>query len=188
MPGPLHRFFAEDHRRLDALLRRSVEEPSRVDTAPFGEFRAGILRHIGMEEKVLFVAARRARGGEPLPIAAGLRVDHGAIAALLVPTPTPDLVAKIVSVLAPHNLREEEPGGAYDACDAALGTIAAETLVEELRTFPGVPLKPYNDAPEALKHIETTLALSRRQWRESSHPASDPPSNGQEGEPCEQDS
>jgi hypothetical protein len=65
MHGPLHRFFGADHRRLDALLRGSIAEPGRVDPAPFGEFQAGILRHIGMEEKVLFVAARRARGGEP---------------------------------------------------------------------------------------------------------------------------
>jgi len=177
MPGPLHRFFAEDHRRLDALLKCSVGEPGRVDPAPFEEFRAGILRHIGMEEKVLFVAARKARGGEPLPIAARLRVDHGAIAALLVPTPTPALVAEIVSVLSPHNRREEEPGGAYEECDSALGTAAAEALVEELRTFPEVPLKPYNDGPEVMKHIELTLEPARRQWLEPPHPAPDPPSN-----------
>ena len=74
-----------------------------------------------------------------------------------------ELVAKIGSVLSAHNRREEEPGGAYDACDATLGS-AAEALLEELRAFPEVPLKPYNDGPEVMKHIETTLELSRRQW------------------------
>jgi len=175
MPGPLHRFFSEDHRRLHALLERAVAEPGRVDHAPFAEFRAGILRHIGMEEKVLFTAAREARGGEPLPLAARLRVDHGAIAALLVPTPTPTLVAELVSVLSPHNRREEDPGGAYDGCDAALGTAAAEALVDELRAFPGVPLKPYNDGPEVMAHVESTLEASRRQWKE-------PPPAGHEKE------
>ena len=164
MRGPLHLFFSADHRRLDALLRRSTEEPGRVDLAPFAEFRAGILRHIGMEEKVLFVAARRARGGEPLGLAAPLRVDHGAIAALLVPTPTPALVSDLVSILVPHNRREEEAGGVYEACDAALGQAAAARLVEQLRAFPGVPLKPYNDAPEVTKHIEENVASARRQW------------------------
>lgn len=163
MPGPLHRFFAEDHRRLGALLERSIAEPGTVDLDPFEEFRAGILRHIGMEEKVLFVAAREARGGDPLPVAARLRVDHGAIASLLVPTPTAALVAEIVSVLTPHNRREEEEGGVYDACDEALGAAAVD-LVKELEAFPAVPLKPYNDGPEVMKHIETTLELSRRQW------------------------
>jgi len=166
MNGPLHRFFSADHRRLDELLRRSTAEPGRVDLAAFGEFRAGLLKHIGMEEKVLFVAAREARGGQPLPIAAGLRVDHGAIAALLVPTPTPAIVAEIRSVLVPHNHREEEPDGAYDACDAALGPAGAERLVEQLRSFPEVPLKPYNDGPQVMKHIAENLELSRRQWLE----------------------
>lgn len=163
MHGPLHRFFAEDHRRLGTLLERSIADPDTVDLDPFGEFRAGILRHIGMEEKVLFVAARKARGGDPLPLAARLRVDHGAIASLLVATPTPALVAEIESVLTPHNRREEEAGGVYDACDQALGA-AAQDLVKELEAFPAVPLKPYNDGPEVMRHIEATLEQSRRQW------------------------
>jgi Hemerythrin HHE cation binding domain len=164
--GPLHRFFAADHRRLDALLQRSLSVPGQVDLVPFGEFRAGILKHIGMEEKVLFPAARHAREA-PLALAARLRVDHGAIAALLVPTPTPALVAEILSVLGPHNRREEEPGGIYDACDEAVGPAEAERLVQELRAFPEVPLKAYNDGPAILAHIQETLELSRRQWRES---------------------
>jgi hypothetical protein len=165
MNGPLHRFFAEDHRRLGALLGRSVAEPGQVDLEPFNAFRAGILRHIGMEEKVLFPALREARGGEPHPGAAGLRVDHGAIAAILVATPTPDLVGEIISVLTPHNRREEESGGVYEACDEALGPDAAERMVEELRAFPEPPLKPYNDGPAVVKHIRETLdkARGRRQ-------------------------
>jgi len=163
MRGPLHRFFAADHRRLDDLLRRSTAGSGAVDGILFGAFRAGLLRHIGMEEKVLFTAARAARGGEPLPIAARLRVDHGALAALLVPTPTRNIVAEILSVLGPHNRREEGPGGVYDACDAALGE-AAERLVAELAEFPEPPLKPCNDAPEVFRHIAANLDLSRRQW------------------------
>ncbi len=164
MQGPLHRFFSADHRRLDALLRRSIADPGRVDLVPFGAFRAGILRHIGMEEKYLFVIARAARGGRPLDLAASLRVDHAAIAALLVPTPTPAIADDLLSVLVPHNRREEEAGGAYDASDEALGLAEAERLVAELESFPEPPLKPYNDGPGVAKHIAETLALSRRQW------------------------
>ena len=151
MPGPLHLFFSADHRRLDELLRRALAGAGAIDLGPFGAFRAGLLRHIGMEEKVLFAAAREARGGEPLPLAERLRVDHGAIAALLVPTPTRELVAQILSVLGPHNVREEEPDGVYDACDRALGRAAAERLVAELQGFPEPPLKPYNDGPAVME-------------------------------------
>jgi hypothetical protein len=164
--GPLHLFFSADHRRLEGLLRRATEGPGPVELEAYGAFRAGLLRHIAMEEKLLFAAAREARGGEPLPIAERLRVDHGAIAALLVPTPTRALVAEILSVLGPHNGREEEPGGAYDACDRALGQAASARLVEELRAFPEPPLKPYNDTPAVMSHIETNLELARRQWLE----------------------
>jgi hypothetical protein len=163
MNGPLHRFFAADHRRLGTLLERSISEGGGVDLEPFDEFRAGILRHIGMEEKVLFPAIREGRRGEPHPGAAGLRVDHGAIAAILVATPTPALIGQIASILKPHNRREEEPGGVYEAADEALGPATAERLLEELRAFPEPPLKPYNDAPGVMKHIQETLEKARRQ-------------------------
>jgi hypothetical protein len=167
MNGPLHCFFAADHRRLDDLLTRSAAGPGAIDLALFSAFRGGLLRHVGMEEKRLFPAVRAARGGEALPITARLRVDHGALAALLVPTPTSEIVAEIVAVLGPHNRREEAPGGVYDACDLALGPLEAGRLVSELTEFPEPPLKPYNDAPEVLRHIEANLDLSRRQWAEA---------------------
>jgi hypothetical protein len=167
--GILHRFFAADHDRLDDLLRRACAA-DRIDLELIGRFRAGLLRHIGMEEKVLLVAAREARGGRPLPIAERLRVDHGAIASLLVPTPTPAIVAELLAVLGPHNRREEEPGGAYDACDQAIGRAAAAQLVEGLRAFPEAPLKPWTDGPEVMKHIQVNLELSRRQWAEMDGP------------------
>ena len=93
MNGPLSSFFVRDHRRLDALLKKAVAD-GHVDARPYAEFRAGILRHIGMEERILIPAARRARGGQALPIARLLRLDHGAIAALLVPPPRPEIIER----------------------------------------------------------------------------------------------
>ncbi|HVO11391.1 MAG TPA: hemerythrin domain-containing protein [Vicinamibacteria bacterium] len=165
MAGPLHRFFAADHDRLDALLRQALAQPGGVDRGPFDALRAGLLRHIGMEEKLLFPAARSLRP-ELLAITSRLRVDHGAIAALLVPSPTALVVDDLLSVLGPHNRREEDDGGVYDACDAALGEAAARRMVEQLRGFPEPPLNPYNDGPEVRRHVAATLAASRRQWGE----------------------
>lgn len=163
MRGALHRFFAADHRRLEALLDRALQGEGPVGLTAFAAFRAGLLRHIGMEEKALFTAAREARGGRPIDLAARLRVEHGAIAALLVPTPTRALVAELVSVLTPHNRLEEDPGGAYDACDEALGEAAARQLVAKLGDFPEPPTKPYNDGPEAFEHIRANLERVRQQ-------------------------
>jgi hypothetical protein len=159
--GPLLRFFAADHRRLDEILRRATASHGGVDARLFEEFRGGLLRHIGMEEKVLLPAARRARGGAALPVARLLRTDHGAIASLLVPTPTPELVEKILSVLGPHNALEEEPDGLYETCDQLLAGDAA-ALLEKLRAFPEVPLAPHQDSPLVERHIAETLALARK--------------------------
>lgn len=162
--GPVFQFFAADHRRLDALLARAAVDPARVELEPFGEFRAGILKHIAMEEKRLIPALTVARGGEPFPLAAKLRVDHGAIAALLVPAPRHDIVVHLQSVLAPHNAREEAPDGLYRTCDRLFGEASAARLIDDLRSFPDIRLKPYNDGPAVERHIRETLELSRRQW------------------------
>lgn len=162
--GPIARFLGADHRRLDALLDAAASHPGGVALEPFAEFRAGILRHIAIEEKRLIPAATQARGAGAVPIAAKLRADHGAIAALLVPTPRRDIIEKLRGLLARHNDREEEPGGLYDQCDQALGAEAAVLLVESLRDHPAVALRPHNDGPAVEAHIEETLALSRAAW------------------------
>ncbi len=162
MPGPLSLYFAADHHRLDALLRQATSEPDRIAPGPFGDFRAGLLKHIGMEEKILFPVARL-KGIYPR-LFSRLRLDHGAIASLLVPTPTPDIVGQILSVLTPHNRREEEPAGAYQICDEAAGPDEADRLLASLRAFPEVKLKEYCNGPEVFRHIEINLDLSRRHW------------------------
>jgi hypothetical protein len=165
MEGAVFQFFADDHRRLDSLIEAAVVARKDVDLEPFGVFRAGLLRHIGMEEKILFPALRAALPGTAA-ITAKLRVDHGALTALLVPTPTPDIVAEIRSILAPHNRREEGQEGVYRLSDRALGSVEAQRLVERARAFPAVPLNPYNDGPNVESHIAATLELARRRWSE----------------------
>ncbi len=160
-PGPLSRFFADDHRRIEALLDRATVGPGPIDPVSFEEFRAGLLRHIGMEEKILLPAVQRARGGAPLPVVRQLHLDHGAIAALLVPTPTPAVVGKLRSLLALHDALEEGPAGAYDTCDQLLVGESA-VLIEQLRGFPAVRTAPHNDGPLVERHVDQALALAGR--------------------------
>lgn len=165
MAGPIATFLVEDHVRLDALLRRAIARPGEVDGAPWAELRAGLLRHIGMEEKILLPAARRAQGGTPLGTAAQLRRDHAALVALLVPTPTPEIVRAISGILETHNAIEEGPGGVYDTCDALLGA-EAEAIVDQLRAAPEVPVMPHFDGPRAHEHIRELLAAREAKPRE----------------------
>ena len=135
--GPIERFLTEDHVRLAELLERADPGDGTIDASAYAEFRRGLLRHIAMEEKVLLRFARDRRGGEPLPLAEALRRDHGEIARLLVPSPTPERCAALRSVLGRHNAIEEGPGGLYATCDA-LAADEAGAVVERLRGVPDV--------------------------------------------------
>jgi hypothetical protein len=154
-----------DHRRLKSLLDAAVRsEP--FDLRCFAEFRSGLLRHIGMEEKILLPAAQAARDSVALPIAGRLRLDHGAIAALLVPTPTPVIVATLRHVLRCHNPIEEGPDGLYATCDRLLADGAA-SVVARLESYPAVHVSPHNDGPEVMPAVGRALERAGYQLSES---------------------
>jgi hypothetical protein len=125
--GKIHRYLAGDHQRLDDLLERATSGET-IDDAAYHQFRPGLLKHIGLEEKILLPAAQRLRGGEPLAVAAKLRLDHGALAALLVPAPTPQVIAAIRAILRLYNPIEEDPGGMYEQCEELAGAEADQIL------------------------------------------------------------
>lgn len=146
MVSPIEVFMTEDHVRLDGLLTRASAHPDVIDAESYAEFRAGLLRHIAMEEKVLLPMARAKRGGEPLALAKELRSDHGHIAKLLVPTPTHAIVDELRELLGRHNRLEEGSEGLYAICDALAGSEADE-IVERLRAQPAVPVAKHYDGP-----------------------------------------
>ena len=150
-------FLKRDHERLDQLLARAGSDPENVDLEAFGEFRRGLLKHIGMEEKILLPAIQRLRGGEPLAIAARLRLDHGAIAALLVPTPRGAVLRALKTVLAIHNRVEEGPDGVYAECDR-IADAESKALVSRLRAAPEVPAAAHVDGPKVESAARRSLA------------------------------
>ena len=154
--GMLTEFLVEDHQRLDGLFQAAIANTDRIDDRAYAQFRAGLLRHIGMEEKILLLAAQRQRGGEPLPIAAKLRLDHGALASLLMPTPTAAIVTAIQRILVDHNVLEEGTAGLYETCDALAGQ-EAESILAALRAAPEVNVMPYNDSPAVMNAVHRSL-------------------------------
>ena len=151
--GPIAGWLSADHARLDGFLTRAVDP---IDPEPYAEFRRGLLRHIAIEEKLLFPAAQRARGGDPLALAARLRLDHGATAALLVPTPTAAIIATMRDILTAHNALEEQSGGLYAECDRLLASAAA-AIVREMASCPDVRVSPHNDGPAVLSALRRAL-------------------------------
>jgi hypothetical protein len=157
VPGPITRLLQADHERLGALLERAFAAPGAIDHGAYAAFRSGLLRHIGMEEKILLPAAQRARGGEPLPSAARLRLDHGALAALLVPPPSAAVGNAIRSILERHNAVEEGPEGAYEACEELVGGAEAEALLAALTAMPEVRVSPHSDSPLVFAALRRAL-------------------------------
>lgn len=155
--GKLHQYLAQDHARLGALLDQALTDPSRVDLAAYEPFRAGLLRHIAMEEKVLFADARARRGGERLPITQQLHADHAALASLLVPSPTHALLGTIRDILAVHDRLEEDPGGLYDLCEQLAGHDVDDVLAR-LHAIPAVRMSEHVDEPRVHEHIARMLA------------------------------
>jgi Hemerythrin HHE cation binding domain len=154
--GPVKDFLVEDHRRLETLLQQAVANADHVDQGAYSQFRAGLLRHIGMEEKILLPAAQRFRGGEPLPIASKLRLDHGAIASLLMPPPTAAIIATIHAVLKVHNTIEEGPGGLYETCDELADSESAQ-LLAKLQAAPELAVLPCSDSPAVMPAVQRAL-------------------------------
>lgn len=160
--GVIADFLAADHRRLDGLLQAAGAHPGRIDSEAYDQFRAGLLRHIGMEEKLLLPALQQWRGGDPVPVAAKLRLDHGALATLLMPTPTRQILATIRRILSDHNAVEEAPDGIYALCDQLPDTERTR-LWDALQAAPMVSDMRHSDSPAVMKTL--TGALDRAGYR-----------------------
>lgn len=145
----LYDFFTEDHRRLEGILEEATMDKNQIDLDRYHEFRVGLLTHIKMEEKILFVAAQKANGGEPLPLQAKLRLDHAALTSLLVCFPSPEVIRVIEHILEIHDILEEEQGGMYEACES-LTKNETHGILEELKNVTPVPVHPFNEAPYVL--------------------------------------
>jgi len=140
MAGVIYRYLVDDHARLDAALQRG----------DYPEFREGLLRHIGMEQKILLPIIGTT------PLTERIHLDHGALASLLVPTPTPGILAAIRIILENHNPLEEGPGGLYEECERLLGP-DVEQVLTRLRNAPPVPVAPHVDNQTSMDSARNAL-------------------------------
>jgi len=148
--------MAADHARLDELLAQVDPRRAVIDAGAYQEFRKGLLRHIGIEEKILLPAAQGRRGGAPLPLAERLKLDHGALAALMMLTPSAATIRAVRAVLDAHNPLEEAPGGAYEQCEPAAGAELDEILAR-CEAAAEVPVSPWVESPKVLAAVKRAL-------------------------------
>lgn len=152
----IYRFFTDEHRRIEALLDKATAAMPAIQMEEYHRFRTGLLRHIKMEEKILFPAAQKANGGTPLPLAAKLRLDHGALTALMVVPPSLEVIKVLRHVLEQHDGLEEQLGGMYEVC-AQLTEGETGALLDQLKSVSEVPVQPYNHADYALRAARRAL-------------------------------
>ena len=145
----VNEYMAWDHDRLDAVL---VETRSALDTGAveeakrlFGEFRTGLLRHIRMEEEVLFPAFEQATGmveGGPTAV---MRMEHREIQGILesmkaclegtdvTPEGFEALQRSLLAVLSDHNAKEEHI--VYPMTDHHHPAQARDAIVREMQVI-----------------------------------------------------
>jgi len=153
---PLYQFFTKDHHRIEGLLDEATRQPGEIKMECYHQFRTGLLRHIKMEEKILFPAAKKTNEEVTLKLIPRFRNEHGALTALMVPPPTPSIIKVIKYVLEKHDFAEEKPGGLYDVCEALTQGQTSE-LLDRLTNTPEVPVHPLNSAPIALESAKRAL-------------------------------
>src|SRR5680860_1031852 len=154
--GIVQHDLAEDHARLDKLLQRVIGGQDEIDHQAYSDFRKGLLRHIAMEEKVLFPTIQRLRGGTPLPLTDKLRLDHGALGTLIMPTPTRVIIEFIRTILDAHNALEEGSEGVYAQCEQVAG-VEIEDLLRRLQAVAPVSVAAYSDSPAVFATIRRVL-------------------------------
>ncbi len=155
----IHRFFTEDHRRVDKLLEQSTRDPNCIDEALYRQFRIGLLTHIKMEENILFPAAKKANAGKPLPNFQRFRNEHGALTTLMAVYPNPEMLKVLRHVLEQHDAAEEVPGGMYDVCEK-LTEDQTDKILEELKRVAEVPVHEPKKQPAVLQAAKRILKRS----------------------------
>lgn len=156
MSKRLYNFFTKDHHRIEGLLAKATEDIDHIQMDYYNQFRGGLLHHIKMEEKTLFPAAKEANNGVALPITAHLRLEHGALTALMMPPPSKDILKVLKYVLNAHDDKEEAPGGVYELCER-LAKSRTDELLERLAQVEEVPMHPHNKADYALDAAKRAL-------------------------------
>jgi len=157
MNGRIYNFFTDDHRRLESILVAAETNPGNYNAELYAQFRSGLLKHIKMEETILFPALRASNSEKSNALIAQLRLDHGALTSLMVPPPSPTVIRAVKYILERHNVLEEESNGMYDLCEA-LSDETKTDLLSKLEKTTEVPVLPHKSDSYIVSAVERAMA------------------------------
>jgi hypothetical protein len=157
------RAMESDHRRIEESLSRALKGPT-LDEGCYREFREVLLRHIGIEERVLLCGLKAAR--IDFAQAKAIHREHAAMGALLAAVPDTSLARELERLLVGHIDLEESPEGLFALCRSGL---SAQVLVVEAHAYPAVKPAPWSHARWMPRTVEAALALVDGQGPERPH-------------------
>lgn len=157
----LRAWLVNDHEEINALAL-DARAPDGIDDEAFERFRERLLRHMGIEERLLFPLIEDANEGQLATAINELRIDHAALTSLLVPTPDHVLVQEIAGLLELHNELEDRSGGIYDQCLALLEDETAEAILFDAYECRPVQTAKYFDGPGTVRTAAAALEKARR--------------------------
>lgn len=174
MAWDIVRVMDNQHRRIEWLLTESLgDEAARaLDLAAYGAFRETMLRHIGIEEKLLLSGLREAR--VPFTSAWAIHRDHAALASLMAAEPDLALVLEVARLVDTHMTLEEGPEGLFSVCAR---TLSEEALVVGAHAFPEVKPAPWSRADWLPRTAQAALELAEGRLA-APHPHPDPLDQG----------
>lgn len=163
MTHAISEYLAHDHDRLDGYLLQALSADGTINTEAYHLFRQGLMRHIGIEEKILIPALLSGPHTEIRPAIDRIRLDHSAVVALLVPAPSAVIITALRTILTGHNALEEENGGIYERGDL-YDPEELRGIAQKMKEFPEVRSLPNNADPKILE--ATRRALQRAGYDE----------------------
>jgi len=147
-------YLSHDHRYIDRLFERALQHDT-VDMLLYTKFRIRLLRHIAIEEQLVLPVIRKHLPGG-FPMETQLRLEHGALAALLVPPPDTDVTDVLACLLRKHNALEEAHGTLYELLDNC-ARLEDDDVTAAIRNHPEPPLSRFINNPMALEPAKRAL-------------------------------
>ena len=156
----LRLFLAHQHARIDTLLEESLRN-GVVNPTAYDESRRLLLRHIAIEEKVLFREVRQ-RVGTLNALEGQLRKDHAALGGLMVLPPSATVIIRVRALLDEHNPLEESDGGFYASVESLVGA-DADALLADAQAIPPAKVADYFESPRVHQWIDTLVREASEQ-------------------------
>lgn len=157
MAWDIVRVMDNQHRRIEWLLTESLGDGDQraLDLAAYTAFRETMLRHIGIEEKLLLAGLREAQ--VQFAPAWAIHRDHAALASLMSAEPDLALALEVARLVDTHMTLEEGPQGLFSVCARSL---SEEALVVGAHAYPEVKPAPWSKAEWLPRTVQAALELA----------------------------